>query len=209
MSSIELWCVLIIGLYVAVRARRDERPARFLGRLGLLSVAAWLGEDSVIRVYGFYEYADVWTLWLDVTPVMIPLIWPVVIHSAWDLARWLLGDDHRWVPVLAAGFVFADAAFIEPIAVQAGLWRWTEPGLFAVPPIGILGWALFAVLAVGLLQREPGGRVGALAAARVLALAPVGCHLLLLAVWWGALRWVNVTVPAWPAVSLVGALGLV
>jgi hypothetical protein len=208
MNALELSCLAIAGLYVAIRARRDASPARFLLRLGLLSLAAWIGEDTVIRAYGFYAYADVWTLWLDVTPVMIPLIWPVVIHSAWDLACHLLGERHRLAPLVAAGFVLADAAFIEPIALQAGLWRWTEPGLFAVPPIGILGWALFAVLALSLLHRARDASVRPLTAVGVLILAPLGCHLLLLALWWGALRWVNASVPPWPAVSVVALVGL-
>ena len=48
------------------------------------------------------------------------------------------------VALLGAAIVLADASLIEPIAVRAGLWRWTEPGLFAVPLVGIVGWAFFA-----------------------------------------------------------------
>src|SRR5439155_24844517 len=112
-------------------------------RLALLVVASWIGEDSVIRVYGFYHYARGWALFVDQVPLAIVVIWPVVIDSAWGLAR-CLAAGARAQALLAAAFVLADASLIEPIAVRAGLWRWTEPGLFAVPPVGILGWALFA-----------------------------------------------------------------
>ena len=36
--------------------------------------------------------------------------------------------------------------------MHAGLWTWTEPGLFAVPPIGIIGWAYFAGAAMACLD---------------------------------------------------------
>lgn len=201
MSALELTCLAIVVLFLVARSRLDGDPRAFLARMGLLAGAAWIGEDSCIRLYGFYAYSpDVWTLWADVTPVLVPLIWPVVIHSAWDLARHLLGDRDRGVPLAAAGFVLADAAFIEPIAVEAGLWHWTEPGLFGVPPLGVLGWACFALIAFIVLAREPRRRL----APELLVIAPIGCHVLLLALWWGALRWVNVDVPPWPAVAVAG-----
>jgi hypothetical protein len=46
--------------------------------------------------------------------------------------------------LLATLIVLTDAALIEPIAVRAGLWSWTLPGLFHVPLIGIFGWCCFA-----------------------------------------------------------------
>ena len=60
------------------------------------------------------------------------------------------GQEHAWGIVIStdtaflvgALIVLADASLIEPVAVASNLWAWTEPGLFAVPPIGILGWAI-------------------------------------------------------------------
>ena len=41
---------------------------------------------------------------------------------------------------------------VDPI-IQVGLmWRWTLPGLFAVPPIGVLGWGIFTFWAVWQLE---------------------------------------------------------
>src|SRR3954465_1154321 len=76
----ELTCAAIVALYVA--ARRDAIPT-----LALLAVAGFVGEDSVIRAYGFYFYSPRWPLFLDRVPLLIVLIWPVVIHSAWRLGR--------------------------------------------------------------------------------------------------------------------------
>ncbi len=209
MSALELWCLAIIALFVVVRARLDVAPAAFLGRLALLALGAWIGEDTCIRWYGFYAYTpEVWTLWADVTPVLVPMIWPVVIHSAWDLARHLLGARHAAVPLAAAGLVVADAAFIEPIAVQAGLWHWTQPGLLAVPPVGVLGWACFALVAFVVLQRAPADRLTPRTALGLLVVAPAGCHALLLALWWGVFRWLNQPVPPWPAVGVAAAVSV-
>ena len=77
--------------------------------------------------------------------------------------------------------------------MQSGLWRWSEPGLFSVPPIGILGWALFTWSVVWLLPRT--GRLTVL-------LAPIMTHVLLLSFWWGGLRYVSATLPPWGAVTI-------
>lgn len=210
-ATLELICAAIVVQFVIVRALLDPHPRALVLRLAALAAAAWIGEDTCIHLYGFYAYdPEVWTLWVDVTPLLVPLIWPVVIHSAWDLARHLLrGTRHlRLAPLAAAALVLADASFIEPIAVSAGLWRWFEPGLFAVPPIGVLGWALFALIAFLLLDRgpDPGRRL--LGWPALLLVAPLGCHLLLLASWWGALRWVSGPIPSWPAVAAAATLSL-
>ncbi|MFT7621820.1 MAG: hypothetical protein ACI9WU_000985 [Myxococcota bacterium] len=197
MIGLELGCVAIVLLYVVVRARRDEKPTRFLSRLVLLMVASWIGENSVIHLYGFYAYSPDWSLFVDQVPIMIITIWPVVIHSAWDLAGHLAGSGARRI-WLGSVLVFCDAWLIEPIAVQSGLWWWTVPGLFAVPPIGVLGWAFFAGLCMTCFDRER-----PLAA---LFVGPIGGHVLLLATWWGALRWISAPIPAWPAVALVAVL---
>ncbi len=208
--GLQLACLAIVALYVVMRAPRDPDPAAFLMRLGALMAASWLAEDTCIHLYGFYGYSPHWTGFVDRVPILIVTIWPVVIHTAWDLARHL-APRRALVPWIGAGIVLGDASLIEPIAVQAGLWRWYEPGLFAVPPIGILGWALFALLAIAVLDRGAAGprsRPTPLTLAALFPVASVGVHALLLALWWGALRWVNHDVPPWPVVALAWALSL-
>lgn len=184
MIGLELACAAIVAVYVI--ARRDAVPA-----LVCLAVAGFFGEDSVIRAYGFYHYSPRWHLFLDQVPIMIVVIWPVVIHSAWSLARRLA--PRASAPLVGALIVLADASLIEPIAVHAGLWTWTEPGLFTVPPIGIIGWAYFAGAAMACLEREK-----PLAA---VVIAPLVTHALLVASWWAALKWVSRALPALPFVA--------
>ena len=142
MIALQLACVVIVGLYLTVRLARATERGVVLRRFALITIASWLAEDTVIRAYGFYGYSPRWSLFVDQVPRLIVLIWPVVIDSAALLARRLHRAGGRATYLLAAGLVLADASLIEPIAVRAELWRWTEPGLFAVPPIGIIGSSL-------------------------------------------------------------------
>lgn len=208
MVVLQVACVAIVASFLVVRARLEANPLALFRRLALLAAAAWIGEDTCIRAYGFYEYSKSWWLFLDKVPVLIVLIWPIVIQSARDLGTCLwAGRDRpaaRRVAATVFGLVLADASLIEPISVQSGLWRWTEPGVFSVPPIGILGWAYFAAIAVFLFERAA-WRHRPWEEALVLVAAPAGTHLLLVASWWGALRWVNVALPAWGAVAVAWA----
>ncbi len=183
-------CLAVVGLHLARSRRRGEYLA--------LAAGAWLGEDTVIRAYGFYAYTPgAWALWLDRVPLLVVLIWPVVIQTARQLAR-ALRPDPRAAGRLAAGIVLADAAFIEPVAVDAGLWHWTHPGPFQVPPIGVIGWALFALpwlAGPDRLRRRPA--LGVL-------VAPAFTHLALLLLWWGLFRWIDRPVPD----ALAAGLGL-
>lgn len=215
MLILEAACVVIVATFVAVRARRDPRPQVFLRRLVLIAVAGWISEDTVIRAYDFYGYSPRWSVILDHVPLMVVVIWPVVIHSAWDLARHLFGRAHRWMPLLVAGLVFTDAWLIEPVAVNAGLWSWNAPGLFAVPPIGVLGWAIFAGLVIWVLERADARQDGLRTELSLLLVPAAFSHALLVAAWWGFFRWVDHPIPpeagvvaAW-AVSLAATAGVV
>jgi len=200
MLALELCCAAIVAVYVI--ARRDAIPT-----LLCLAVAGFLGEDSVIRAYGFYWYSPRWHLFLDRVPLMIVVIWPIVIHSAWSLARRL--SPRAWVPLAGAAIVLADASLIEPIAVHAGLWTWTAPGLFAVPPIGIIGWAYFAGAAMVCLERTKENKVAPVAA---VAVAPTATHVMLVASWWLVFKWLSRPLPPWPFVIaawvVLGALAV-
>jgi hypothetical protein len=201
MVPVEVGCLAVLAVFAyAWRSRIRDRA--FLQELAAVTFAAWLTEDTCIRFYGFYEYHAPWSVFVDRVPLLVALIWPVVILSARDLAlaisRRTPSDDARLLEVRAIGrtglIVLADAALIEPIAAHAGLWRWTAEGPFGVPLIGIAGWSIFAwAVALSLTTK----RVAFVISAPVLL-----THALLLALWWGALRWIPAPPDAGAAISI-------
>jgi hypothetical protein len=205
MVGVELGCLGVIAFYLGARARGGGLAA-FVKKAALLAAAAWVAEDTCIRLYGFYAYAEGWHGFVDRVPVLIAMIWPLVVLSAETLARALRPEASAGArAALAGALVVLDAAFIEPAAVRAGLWSWTVPGIFGVPLVGILGWGLFAGAALYAVERLP-----ARAALLALALAPLATHAMLLAAWWGALRWLPRPLPDGAAIAgaLVGSAAL-
>ncbi len=186
-TNLELVCLALVGVWAVLRFRTEHDRRGLAQQVFFIAAAAWIAEDSCIRLYGFYFYDDErWALLLDRVPLLIILIWPIVVTAALDVARVLAVPRARW-PLFLFVLVVADAWFIEPIAVDAGLWRWTQPGLFEVPAIGVLGWGCFAAgIGVVAARGEPGRGWPFVASVVV---GPVVCHVLLLALWWGALRW--------------------
>jgi hypothetical protein len=191
MLPLQVTALALVVFYVLFRIIDQPEPRRFLARFALVSVACWMAEESCILLYKFYSYSPSWSLFLGKVPLLIILIWPVIIHSAWDLASQLLHPGHKFVPLVAGAIVCTDAALLEPVAVNAGLWSWAKPGIFHVPPIGILGWGYFAFCCTLMLHwtmRPNPSKGGTLL--RLLATV-VGTHLLLLTSWWGALRYAS------------------
>ncbi len=192
MPGHELVYAVIVVVYLAGVLRSEQRRGLLLARFVALAVASFVGEETMIHLYGFYAYTpEAWTIFVDEMPLLVPLIWPVVIHSADALARAIVGDHARraWlVPALGAAIVLVDACLIEPIAVAAGLWAWTAPGFFGVPPIGVIGWAVFAFFALAVFERTE-------RAWPIVVIAPAATHPVLIALWWGALRWGSGEIP--------------
>lgn len=200
MIGIELGCLGVIAFYLGVRTRVGDLGP-FARKAALLSAAAWIAEETCIRLYAFYAYAPGWHGMIGRVPALVVVIWPLVILSADALARAL--RPHASVgarSMLAGALVGMDAAFIEPASVRAGLWSWSVPGVFGVPLIGILGWALFAGSALYLLEKLPRRATPA-----ILLLAPLATHAMLLVCWWGLFRWLPRPLPN--AGALVVALG--
>jgi len=173
----------VIAIYVARRFLTGRAQGlAFLRDYLLLVPAAWLAEDSAIRLYGFYAYHPGWHLFLDRVPVMIALIWPVVVLSAGEVARRVLPGRRTLGALATAAIVVLDAVLIESVSTRSGLWSWSRPGPFGVPPMGVLGWGCFALAAAVARERLPAWTMP--------IAAPAITHVLLLATWWGALRWI-------------------
>jgi hypothetical protein len=200
---VEIASIGILSMFMFVMARgglvagsKDGRPREMkdvLHELAVIAVASWVAEVSCIRLYAFYQYDAPWTLFVDVMPLLVAIIWPFVLLSARELVvRLRLGGA-------AALFVIVlyDAALIEPVAVKAGLWSWNEPGLFGVPIIGLLGWGYFGAATSICLEWLP--RKYRIA---TIVIAPLVTHVALLVTWWGGLRWVL----RWPIPAEVAAV---
>lgn len=194
----ELSCLAIVALYIAAKGRQDGWQD-WPGEFAWTAATAWACEHACIEWYGFYAYHDVWSVFIGHVPLTVALIWPVVILSARDVAAARFAGSLRAPGLLVGGMILWDAALIEPIAVAADLWHWTQPGLFGVPPIGVLGWALFTAL-WNVSKSKPRWQrtIGTFA----------GLHASLLALWWAAFRWINVEIPVFPAICALVAVSV-
>lgn len=197
----ELICVGIIVWTLSMMARK--RDAKELGLQYLsIAVAAWISEDTCIRFYEFYSYSAVWDLRLDKVPVLVPMIWPLVILSARDVARSLFRTGENTLVFAVFAIVCVDASLVEVISVACGLWSWSAPGHLHVPVIGIVGWGCFgAAVHLCLASSKQ-----ALQRALVVA-APILTHAFLVMLWWGFLRWVWRSDLGLASVSTVLVLG--
>ena len=89
MFAIEIFCGVIVLSYVATRAHSADDRRGFLTAFAWLAVAAAVAESSCVWLYGFYSYNSDWTVFVGPVPLMVVLIWPCVVISAWDISRHL------------------------------------------------------------------------------------------------------------------------
>lgn len=208
MIILELLSAVVVAFYLVLKSRTEVRPGAYLARMGALALAAWLGEETLIGAYGFWHHNPTsWSVFIDRVPLLVVLIWPVILDSALSLSKHFAAPGDARTPLVVGALVLVDASLIEPVAVKLGLWSWSVPGLFGVPPIGFLGWAVFAGVAVYFLARAERAWSG-WAALRLIVAAPLATHGLLFGLWWGGLRWMSAPVPEWPATGIVLGLAL-
>ena len=177
MQVFQFWCIAIVLLQVGLYLLRGVKAREFFKEYFFLVLLSWIAENSVIRLYHFYDYHEGWWFFIDHVPVIICLIWPLVILSAREIAFQVTRE--KWQSIATAIVVFFDASFIEPVATTSGLWSWHEPGLFSVPLIGIMGWAIFAGLCTRLQKMK------------YLAVIIIALHASLLLLWWGLFRYIS------------------
>lgn len=198
----ELICVGIIVWTLSMMARK--RDTKELGMQYLsIAVAAWISEDTCIRFYEFYSYSSVWHLRLDKVPVLVPMIWPLVILSARDVASSLFRSSENMLVFAVFAIVCVDASLVEVVSVACGLWSWSAPGHLNVPVVGIVGWGCFGAAVHLCLASSKHALQRA-----VIVAAPILTHAFLVALWWGFLRWVwrsDLGIASVSAVLLLGA----
>ena len=203
---LEFVAFLIATVYSLFRILGYPERKRTLIRLALIAAAGWCVEETCILSYGFYSYSTDWRLSLFNVPILIMLVWPAVIQSAWDLASQLAARKVKLVPIIAAGIVWTDACLIEPVAVNAGLWHWNRPGIYHVPLIGLFGWACFAYLCVRVLSLKDRNVVSGAVNRGLMVLPVLGVHLMLLCTWWAVFKWIDT--PLDPIVVAATAWGI-
>jgi uncharacterized membrane protein len=136
-----------------------------------------------MSLFASHDYLSAWRLAPFGVPLAIALVWAALILCALSLSA-RLGFEGPLARASAAALVgIALDLLMEPVALRAGLWRWTPPGPFLGVPLGnFVGWGVIvgvycwgaersfghATLAYRLLLR------GLLALASIAALLGVG-----------------------------------
>ena len=189
MLIIEILIIAGVLLYVAGHAIKEQKPTLFLKQFLFTAAAAWMAEESSIRLYSIYAYSPVWNFFIADVPLVVVVVWPALIHSAIALSSFLLTPNSRYIHLLAGGIVLTDAMLIEPISAGFNLWQWYQPGMFGVPIIGILGWAYFTFFSAGFFVSIDLPRGIKLKSPFMLVVAVIGTHLLLLISYWVFFKW--------------------
>jgi hypothetical protein len=159
----------------------------------------------MIRAHGYHFYSDAWWLFIGHVPLLVVLAWPVVLDAAWSCAEKLATDPWSRV-IVCALLVGIDVALVQPLGVHLGLVRYNATGPLGVPPIALLGPAIFAGATARLcLVDEDPKMTGALAD----VLAAVGAtHLGVLIAWHAGLGRLEQPTAAMPLLAGAAALGL-
>lgn len=181
-----LYELLVAPLALAfafLHARRALGAARAAGELLALAVYGYALERAAIAVFAAHEYAPSWRLAPGGVPVAVVAVWAAIISAAMAVAvRRGAGSAAARAGTAALVALVVDLA-MEPVAVRAGLWRWTPPGAWLGVPLGnFVGWAVIVGSYTLGAERWAGTRSPAfealrragLAVASVLALLGVG-----------------------------------
>ena len=176
-------------MYLFYWFARENSLSSIILKFTVISVAGWINEETSIRIYHFYQYSPDWKLFIGNVPIMVIFVWPLVIHSGWELASQLMGGKKRHAHLVAALIIWIDASLIEIISVKAGFWSWNAPGIFNVPLIGIFGWVYFSFLSILVLRLKKERMSGAINFIFLLIFLTSGTHALIITSWWLLFRW--------------------
>jgi len=166
-----------------LHARRALGSRRAAGELVALAFYGYALEQAAIVAFAAHEYPACWRVAPGGVPLAVVVVWAAVISSAMAVAvRRGAGSAMARAASAALLALVVDLA-MEPVAVRAGLWRWTPPGAWLGVPLGnFVGWAVIVSSYTLGAERWAGsgrawlqaGRRVALAVVSVLALLAVG-----------------------------------
>jgi carotenoid biosynthesis protein len=177
-------CVAPLAFSLAfLHARRALGSRRAAGELVALAAYGYALEGAAIAAFAAHEYPPAWRVAPGGVPLAVVVVWAAVISSAMAVAvRRGAGSPPSRAVSAALLALLVDLA-MEPVAVRAGLWRWTPPGAWLGVPVGnFVGWAVIVGSYTLGAERWAGsdriwlqaGRRVALAVVSVLALLAVG-----------------------------------
>ena len=167
----------------ALHARRALGTGRATLEMLSLALYGFALEWAAIVVFHSHDYGSGWRVAVRGVPVAVALAWAAVIVSALSLAA-RLGLASAAARAAGAALIGITLDLLmEPVAVQAGFWRWTPPGPWLSVPVGnFVGWGVILGVYVSAADtwagergalREAARRIG-LAALSILALLAVG-----------------------------------
>ena len=181
-----LYEVLVAPLALALaflHARRALGGARAAGELLSLAAYAYALERASIAAFAAHHYPASWRIAPGGVPIAVVIVWAAVISTTMAVAVRRGAASAPARAASAALLALAVDLALEPVAVRAGLWRWTPPGAWQGVPLGnFVGWAVIVGsytlgaerwAGAGRAWRETARR-GALAVLSVLALLAVG-----------------------------------
>jgi uncharacterized membrane protein len=183
---IALYEFLVAPLAAALaflHARRALGTGRAVGELMALAAYGYALERAAIAAFAAHEYPASWRVAPGGVPLAVVVVWAAVISSAMAVAVRRGAGSAAARAASAALLALAVDLAMEPVAVRAGLWRWTPPGAWLGVPVGnFVGWAVIVgSYTLGAERWAGSDRVGlqagrrvALAVVSVLALLTVG-----------------------------------
>ena len=103
--------------------------------------------------FGPYEYTGSLGPRFAGVPLVIPLAWTMMAYPAFVAARWLVRAGWARVAVGAWALAAWDL-YLDPQMVDAGHWAWHSDAaaVMGIPWTNFAGWALVAVVVLGLLE---------------------------------------------------------
>jgi uncharacterized membrane protein len=181
-----LYELLVAPLALALaflHARRALGAARAAGELLALAAYGYALERAAIAVFAAHGYPPTWRLAPGGVPLAVVAVWAAIISAAMALAVRRGAASAPARALSAASIALVVDLAMEPVAVRAGLWRWTPSGAWLGVPLGnFVGWAVIVGSYTLGAERWAGPdrpavqamRRVALAVASVLALLAVG-----------------------------------
>lgn len=100
-------------------------------------------EKVAMIVFDSHDYGTGWRVAPGGVPLAVAVVWAAVILAAIAVVTRLGYETPLRTAIAAALLATSLDVLIEPVAVRAGLWRWTPPGPWLDVPIGnFVGWGV-------------------------------------------------------------------